>query len=220
MFEDLIYHASFLLPSIIISRSWTNLTKDFKTNISWLVFVFYIFSVVGGGNSSEILSFTYIGNVLAMILIPNIIMLAYFKITGKEIKEPLENKTSRAEKKNTSSIKKAEDFKNKDMKRLASIPDGDLQLKDFFSGESLWAGIDMPTKLKLIVIYILSVPGAFYLLSPLIENNINFILILPKFLAMVIVGFIVFFTAAIITFLIFRFLFIKEFNKWYKHHYE
>ena len=217
MFEDLIYHASFLLPSIIISRSWTNLTKDFKTNISWLVFVFYIFSVVGGGNSSEILSSTYIGNVLAMILIPNIIMLAYFKITGKEIKEPLENKPSRAEKKNTSSIKKAEDLK-KHKKRLASIPDGDLQLKDYF------VGIDTSTKVKLIIIFILSVSGVFYLLLPFLESIVYLLSNFPKFLSIpifaFILGFTVFSIAAVITFLIFKFLFIKEFNKWYNHHFE
>tara|TARA_Y100000768_G_C23775050_1_gene585211 strand:- start:60 stop:659 length:600 start_codon:yes stop_codon:yes gene_type:complete len=196
MFEDLIYHASFLLPSIIISRSWTNLTKDFKTNISWLVFVFYIFSVVGGGNSSEILSSTYIGNVLAMILIPNIIMLAYFKITGKEIRDSSENKSSKAEKKNAATIKK-----------------DDLRLKDF----EIWDGIDASTKVKLIIIFILSFLGIIFLiaLSPLNHIVPNFIYNYPRLLVQVIGFSAISLSAFVVTFLIFRFVFIKEFNNWY-----
>lgn len=196
MFEDLIYHASFLLPSIIISRSWTNLTKDFKTNISWLVFVFYIFSVVGGGNSSEILSSTYIGNVLAMILIPNIIMLAYFKITGKEIRESSENKSLKAEKKNATTIKK-----------------DDLRLKDF----EIWDGIDASTKVKLIIIFILSFLGIIFLivLSPLNHIVPNFIYNYPRLLFQVIGFSAISLSAFVVTFLIFRFIFIKEFNNWY-----
>jgi len=197
LFEDLIYHCAFLLPIIIISRSWTNLTKYFKTNISWLAFVIYIFYLAGSeGRNPELLSSSYFGSVITLILIPNIIMVAYFKVTGKEIRESSENESSKAEKKNTATIKK-----------------DDLRLKDF----EIWDGIDASTKVKLIIIFILSFLGIIFLiaLSPLNHIVPNFIYNYPRLLVQVIYFSAISLSAFVITFLIFRFIFIKEFNNWY-----